>query len=125
MSNKVKGLCHCQNILNNNRHLHAFTKLLQRNALAVRPCNCEAVLEPLLPKVAHCIPFLSSHYIGNCTARVLKRSDSTRFWTESAFLCCHFREKLKKKLFFQFMCLHAASFLSNKVIQKAENYIFC
>ena len=29
-----------------------FPKLFLENALAVRPCNCEAVSEPLLPKVA-------------------------------------------------------------------------
>ena len=52
-----------------------FTKLLLENALAVRPCNREAVLEPLLPKVARCLPVLSSRYIGKCAARVLKRSD--------------------------------------------------
>ena len=33
-----------------------FTKLFLENALAIRPCNCEAASEPLLPKVAHCIP---------------------------------------------------------------------
>ena len=49
-----------------------FTKLLLENALAIRPCNCEAVSEPLLPKVARCIPFLPSRYIGKCAARVLK-----------------------------------------------------
>ena len=54
-----------------------FTKLLLENALAVRPCNCEAVLEPLLPKVARCIPVLSSRYIGKWAARVLKRSEIT------------------------------------------------
>ena len=51
-----------------------FTKRLLKNALAVRPCNFEAVLEPLLPKVARCIPVLSSRYIGKCATRVLKRS---------------------------------------------------
>ena len=52
-----------------------FTKLLLENALAIRPCNCEAASEPLLPKVARCIPVLPSRYIGKCAARVLKRSD--------------------------------------------------
>ena len=33
-----------------------FTKLLLEKALAIRPYNCEAVSEPLLPTVAHCIP---------------------------------------------------------------------
>ena len=33
--------------------------------------------QPLLPKVARCIPVLSSRYIDKCSARVLKRSDST------------------------------------------------
>ena len=48
-----------------------FTKLLLENALAVRPCNCEAVLDPLLPKVAGCIPQfshrakVSSFYFGS------------------------------------------------------------
>ena len=54
-----------------------FTKLLLGNALAIRPCNCEAVLEPLLPKVARCVPVLPSRYIGKCAARVLKRSEYT------------------------------------------------
>ena len=53
-----------------------FTKLLLENALAIRPWNCEAALEPFLPKVARCIPVLPSRYIGKCTARVLKRSGS-------------------------------------------------
>ena len=53
-----------------------FTKLLLENALAIRQCNREAVSEPLLSKVASCIPVLPSRYIGKCTARVLKRSDS-------------------------------------------------
>ena len=52
-----------------------FTKLLLENAPAIRPCSCEAASEPLLPKVARCIPVLPSRYIGKCTARVLKRSD--------------------------------------------------
>ena len=51
-----------------------FTELLLENALAVRPCNCEAVLEPLLPKVSRCIPVPSTRHIGKCAARVLKRS---------------------------------------------------
>ena len=54
-----------------------LTKLLLENALAIRPCNCEAASEPLLPKVARCIPVFSSRYIGKCAARVLKRSDPT------------------------------------------------
>ena len=36
--------------------------------------NCEAASEPLLPKVARCIPVLPSRHIGKCAARVLKRS---------------------------------------------------
>ena len=52
-----------------------FTKLLLENALAIRPCNCEGASQPLLPKVARCIPVLPSRYIGKCAARVLKRSD--------------------------------------------------
>ena len=51
-----------------------FTKLLLENALAIRPCNYGAASEPLLPRVARCIPVLSSRYIGMCAARVLKRS---------------------------------------------------
>ena len=43
----------------------AVTKLLLENALAIRPCNCEAALEPLLLKVARCLPVLSSRYTGN------------------------------------------------------------
>ena len=31
-----------------------FTKLLLEKTLAIRPCNCKAVSEPLLPKVARC-----------------------------------------------------------------------
>ena len=54
-----------------------FTKLLLENALAIRPCNWEAASEPLLPKVARCIPVLPSRYIGRCAARVLKRSGCT------------------------------------------------
>ena len=54
-----------------------FTKLLLENALAIRPHNCEAASEPLLPKVARCIPVLPSRYIGKCAARVLKRSGKT------------------------------------------------
>ena len=71
---RAKGLCRCQNILNNSRHLHGFHQTVAGNALAVRPCNCEAVLEPLLPKVARCIRVLSSRNIGKCGARVLKHS---------------------------------------------------
>ena len=51
-----------------------FAKLLPENALAIRPCNYEAVSEPLLPKVASCIPVLPSRYMGKRAARVLKRS---------------------------------------------------
>ena len=51
-----------------------FTKLLLENALAIQPCNCEAASEPLLPKVACCIPVLPLRYIGKCAARVLKCS---------------------------------------------------
>ena len=54
-----------------------FTKLLLENALGIRPCNCEAALGPLLPKVARFIPVLSSRYIGKWAARVLKRSELT------------------------------------------------
>ena len=49
-----------------------FTKLLLENAHAIRPCNFEAASEPLLPKVARCIPVLPSRYIGKCAARVLR-----------------------------------------------------
>ena len=54
-----------------------FTKLLLENARSIRPCNYDAASEPLLPKVARCIPVLSSRYIGKCAARVLKRSEIT------------------------------------------------
>ena len=54
-----------------------FTKLLLENALAIRTCNCEAASEPLLPKVARCIPVLPSRYVWKCAARVLKRSALT------------------------------------------------
>ena len=50
-----------------------LSKLLE-NALAIRPCKYDAASEPLLPKVARCIPVLSSRYIGKCAACVLKRS---------------------------------------------------
>ena len=50
-----------------------FTKLLLENALAIRPCNCEAASEPLLHKVARCIPVLPSRYIGKCADRFLIR----------------------------------------------------
>ena len=52
-----------------------FTKLLLESALVIRLCNCEAASEPLLPKVARCIPVLPSHSIGKCAARVLKSSE--------------------------------------------------
>ena len=51
-----------------------FTKLMLENALAIRPCNYKAALELLLPKVASCIPVLSSCYTGKCAAHVLTRS---------------------------------------------------
>ena len=54
-----------------------FTKLFLENALAIRPCTCEAASEPLLSKVARCIPVLLSRYTGKCAAHVLKRSGST------------------------------------------------
>ena len=54
-----------------------FTKLFLENALAIRPCNYGAASEPLLLKVARCIPVLSSRHMGKCTARVLKRSGAT------------------------------------------------
>ena len=45
-----------------------------QDTLADRCYDYEAVSEPLLLKVARCIPVLSSSYIGKCTARVLKHS---------------------------------------------------
>ena len=51
-----------------------FTKLLLENALAIRPCNCEAATEQLLAKLARGMSVLSSRYIGKWVARVLKRS---------------------------------------------------
>ena len=51
-----------------------FTKLLLENALAIGLCNCGAASEPLLPKVARYIPVLSSRYMGQCAASVLKCS---------------------------------------------------
>ena len=54
-----------------------FTKLLLENARAIRACIYEATSESLLPKVARCIPILSSHYIGKCAACVRKRSGSS------------------------------------------------
>ena len=58
-----------------------FSKLLLENALAIRPCSYGAASEPLLPKVARCIPVLSSCYTGKCAARVLKRSGITNQFT--------------------------------------------
>ena len=78
---RAKGLCRCQNILNNNRYLHGFPQTVS----AVRPCNCEAVSETLLPKVARCIPVLSSRYTGKCADCVLKRSgtaDTAMAWSK-------------------------------------------
>ena len=89
-----------------------FTKLLLENARAIRPCYCEPVLEPLLPKVARCIPVLLSRHIGKCAARVLKRSARTHpalnpiqagvFWNHRgwrgaqcfSFICCPIITKL-------------------------------
>ena len=42
-----------------------FTKLLLENALAIRPSNYEAASEALLPKVARCIPVLTSRCVGS------------------------------------------------------------
>ena len=50
-----------------------FSKLFLENSLAIRPCNYGGTSEPLLPKVARCIPVLSSSYIGKCAARVKNR----------------------------------------------------
>ena len=61
-------------IFDNSRHLHGIHQTVLKNALAIRPCNYEVASEPLLSKVAGCIPVLSSHYIGKCAAPVLKRS---------------------------------------------------
>ena len=58
-----------------------YSPNLLENALAIRRYDCEAASEPLLPKVAHCIPVLSSRYIGKCAARVLKRSGLTHWAT--------------------------------------------
>ena len=55
-----------------------FTKLLLQDTLAVQRYNHEAASEPLLPKVARCIPVLSPRHIGKCAARVLKRSATTK-----------------------------------------------
>ena len=55
-----------------------FTKLLLQSTPAIRPYNYEAASEPLLPKVARCIPVLSLRYIGKYAARVLKRSDQSK-----------------------------------------------
>ena len=50
----------------------ALTKLFLENALAIQPAQ-----EPLLLRVARCIPVLSSRYIGKCTVCVLKCSGQT------------------------------------------------
>ena len=54
-----------------------FTKLLLENVLSIQPCNYGAASEPLLPKVARCVPGLSSRYMGQYAASVLKRSALT------------------------------------------------
>ena len=65
-----------------------FTKLLLENALAIRPCNCEAALEPLLPKVARCIPVLPSRYYQkNRSANVEKILDPLPVVTTSRRFC--------------------------------------
>ena len=70
-----------------------FTKLLLENALAIRPCNCGAASEPLLLKVARCIPVLPSRYVGKCAARVLKCSGYKRTYvlSEEALFYAHMR----------------------------------
>ena len=73
-----------------------FTKLLLENALAIRPCNYGAASKPLFPKVARCVPVLSSCYIGKCAARILKRSAFdqrslivlTGLWEVTFDYCC-------------------------------------
>ena len=62
-----------------------FTKMLLENALAIQPYNYRAVSEPLLPKVARCILFLSSRSVLKCAALVLKRSERNQsdFFLES------------------------------------------
>ena len=50
-------------------------KLLLENTLRIRPYNCEAASEPLLPKIARCMQVLSS--FEKCAERVLKGSEET------------------------------------------------
>ena len=57
MNSDVRVAVHVVGILNS-----LFTKLFLENALAIRPYNCEAASEPLLPKFARCIPVLPSRY---------------------------------------------------------------
>ena len=76
-----------------------FTKLLLENALAIRPSNWEAASEPLLPKVAHCIPVPPLRYIGKC-ARVLKRSVSTQIVISMTL--CFLRSRVTVSLFHKF-----------------------
>ena len=75
-----------------------FIKLLLENTVAILPYNYEVAPELLLPKFARCIQVLSSHYMGKCAIRVLKRSDidelgctlkSDHFWSTiyRAMLC--------------------------------------
>ena len=84
-----------------------FTKLFLENALGIRPCNCDAASEPLLPKVARCIPVLPSRHVGKCAARVLKGSDqpwqsAVVSWlsTERSLESCEYTVLLFQEIFY-------------------------
>ena len=67
------------NYIDNGSHYLGFRQLLLQDSLDVRRYDHEAASEPHLPKVACCIPVLSSRYIGKRAARVLKRSGCNHF----------------------------------------------
>ena len=61
-------------MLNSSRHLHGIVQqTVPGIALAIRPCNYGAASEPLLPKVARCIPV---HWASRC----IENSAPPVFW---------------------------------------------
>ena len=74
---RAKRLCRCQNILNNSSHFLSFRQTCCK-ILSLFDVMTTKLPQLLLPKVSHCIPVLSSRYIGECAARVLKRSDENQ-----------------------------------------------
>ena len=65
----------CQNTLNNSNHLFGFHQTVAAKYSRIRPFYYEVSSEPLLLKVACCIPVLLTSSPGKCAARVLRRSD--------------------------------------------------